>query len=488
MATNWSTHRNLTMLLDFYELTMSNGYLTKGIGDKIVVFDMFFRNIPDSGGFAVFAGLEQLISYLKDMTFTEEDVEYLREKKIFDERFLQYLRDFKFACDVWAFAEGTPVFPNEPMVIVRGPVIQAQLIETMLLLSINHQSLIATKANRIYRAAQGRPIMEFGSRRAQGYDAAIYGARAAYIGGCVSTSCTFADREFGIPAVGTMAHSWVQIFDSEYKAFEYYARLYPDNCILLVDTYNVITSGIPNAVKIFDEVLAPMGHRPKAVRIDSGDIAYLSKRARAMLDAAGYPDVEIIATNSLDEYIIRDLLVQGAKVDAFGVGEKLITSKSEPVFGGVYKLVATLGEGGEYIPKIKLSETVEKITTPGFKRAYRFFNRESGKAIADYITHHDEVVDPDKPIILFDPNAIWKKQRVSGFDLAELLIPIFMGGECVYTPPPLPDVRRYCLDQIDLLWDEVKRFERPHRYYVDLSFKLWETKQRLLLENNHTGE
>ena len=487
MTVNWNANRNLTMLLDFYELTMSNGYLKRSMGDRVVVFDMFFRSIPDSGGFAIFAGLEQLIKYLEAMAFTDDDIEYLREKKIFDERFLQYLRGFKFVCDVWAFAEGTPVFPNEPMVVVRGPIIQAQLIETMLLLSINHQSLIATKANRIHRAAQGRPIMEFGSRRAQGYDAAIFGARAAYIGGCVSTSCTFADREFGIPAVGTMAHSWVQIFDTEYEAFEYYARLYPDNCTLLVDTYNVLTSGIPNAIKVFDEVLAPMGHRPKAVRIDSGDIAYLSKRSREMLDAAGYPDVNIVATNALDEYIIRDLIVQGARVDAFGVGEKLITSKSEPVFGGVYKLVAAQGEDGRYVPKIKFSETVEKITTPGFKKAYRFFNRESGKAIADYITHHDETVDPDQPITLFDPNAIWKKQEVCGFELTELLLPIFVGGKCVYTPPPLSDVRRYCLAQIDRLWVEVKRFEHPHRYYVDLSFKLWETKHKLLLEHNSKG-
>ena len=484
MAIDLSAKRNLTMLVDFYELTMSNGYLVNGMKDKIVVFDMFFRNIPDLGGFAIFAGLEQLVSYLKDMVFTDEDVAYLREKKMFDERFLSYLKDFRFACDVWAFAEGTPVFPNEPMVVVRGPIIQTQLIETMLLLSINHQSLIATKANRIRRAAQGRPIMEFGSRRAHGYDAAIYGARAAYIGGCVSTSCTLSGREFGIPAVGTMAHSWVQTFDSEYQAFECYARLYPNNCILLVDTYNVITSGIPNALKIFDEVLAPLGHRPKAVRIDSGDIAYLSKRARAMLDAAGYPDVQIVATNALDEYIIRDLLLQGAKVDAFGVGEKLITSKSEPVFGGVYKLVAVRSEDGEYLPKIKLSETVEKITTPGFKKAYRFFSRETGKAIADYITHHDEVVDPDSTITLFDPNATWKRKQVSGFEAASLLIPIFEGGRCVYTTPPLCDVQSYCLDQIERLWEEVKRFESPHRYYVDLSLKLWETKQRLLLENS----
>ena len=481
MSIDLNPKRNLTMLVDFYELTMSNGYLLSGMQNKVAVFDMFFRNIPDMGGFAVFAGLEQLISYLRSMKFTSEDIEYLRGAKIFDERFLAYLRDFEFACDVWAVAEGTPVFPNEPMVVVRGPIIQAQLIETMLLLSINHQSLIATKANRIARAAQGRPIMEFGSRRAQGYDAAIFGARAAYIGGCVSTSCTLSSIEFGIPAVGTMAHSWVQIFDNEYAAFESYARLYPNNCILLVDTYNVITSGIPNAIKIFSDVLAPLGKRPKAVRIDSGDISYLSKRARVMLDEAGYPDVQIVATNSLDEYIIRDLLVQGAKVDAFGVGEKMITSKSAPVFGGVYKLVAIREEGGGYLPKIKLSESVEKITTPGFKKAYRFFSRETGKAIADYITHHDEEIDESGSITLFDPNAIWKRKSVTNFEAASLLMPVFSGGKCVYTPPPLRQVQAHCLEQIGRLWEEVKRFELPHRYYVDLSLKLWETKQKLLL-------
>ena len=478
------TGRNLTMLLDFYELTMSNGYLVNGMGDRVVVFDMFFRNIPDSGGFAIFAGLEQLIHYLKAMVFTEEDIAFLREKKLFAEPFLQYLLDFRFACDVWAFAEGTPVFPNEPIVVVRGPVIQAQLIETMLLLSINHQSLIATKANRIYRAAEGRPIMEFGSRRAQGYDAAVYGARAAYIGGCVATSCTLAGQEFGIPAMGTMAHSWVQLFDSELEAFERYARLYPDNCTLLVDTYNVAASGIPNAIKVFDKVILPSGHRPKAVRIDSGDIAYLSKRAREMLDAAGYSDVQIVATNSLDEYIIRDLLIQGARVDAFGVGEKLITSKSEPVFGGVYKLVAALDGQGNYTPKIKVSETVEKITNPGFKRAFRFFSRETGKAIADYITHHDEQAPQGEPITLFAPNAIWKRKRVFGYEAVPLLAPIFEGGRCVYTPPPLAQVRDYSFAQIDRLWDEVKRLERPSRYYVNLSSSLWETKQKLLLEDD----
>jgi len=484
MATNWSERRNLTMLVDFYELTMSNGYLVNGLGDRVAVFDMFFRNIPDNGGFAIFAGLEQLVEYLLNMRFTEEDIEYLREKKIFDEAFLNYLRNFEFACDVWAFREGTPIFPGEPVVVVRGPIIQAQLIETMLLLTLNHQSLIATKTNRILRAAQGRPIMEFGARRAQGYDAAVYGARAAYIGGCVSTSCTLVDREFGVPASGTMAHSWVQIFDSEYEAFKTYAQLYPQDCTLLVDTYNVISSGIPNAIRVFNEVLTPMGYRPKAVRIDSGDIAYLSKKARAMLDEAGYPDVKIVATNSLDEYIIRDLLIQGAQVDSFGVGEKLITSKSEPVFGGVYKLAA-LKDGDRYIPKIKVSESVEKITTPGFKKAYRFFSRETGKAIADYITHYDEVVDDSQSIEIFDPNAIWKRKKVSNFEAVSLLEPIFLQGKLVYNLPKLPEIKRYCQEQIDRLWDEVKRFEHPHRYYVDLSQKLWETKQKLLLQNNY---
>ena len=483
MSLDLSAKRNLTMLVDFYELTMSNGYLVGGMGEQVVVFDMFFRNIPDRGGFAIFAGLEQLVNYLRGIKFTDEDIEYLRGKKIFSEEFLTYLRGFEFACDVWAFAEGTPVFPNEPMVVVRGPVIQAQLIETMLLLSINHQSLIATKAGRISRAAGVLPVMEFGSRRAQGYDAAIYGARAAYIGGCTSTSCTLAGREFGIPAVGTMAHSWVQLFDSEYQAFEAYAKLYPDECILLVDTYNVMASGIPNAIKIFDQVLAPMGRKPKAVRIDSGDIAYLSKRARATLDAAGYRDVKIVATGALDEYTIRDLLLQGAKVDIFGVGEKLITSKSEPVFGGVYKLVAAMDSQGSYTPKIKLSESVHKITTPGFKKAYRFFCKESGKAIADYIIHHDEVIDEGSPITLFDPNATWKRKEISNFSAQSLLQPVFVGGRCVYTPPPLAEVRKHCTAQTQLLWDEVTRFERPHRYYVDLSQKLWETKQKILLES-----
>ncbi|MDL2232739.1 nicotinate phosphoribosyltransferase [Ruminococcaceae bacterium OttesenSCG-928-L11] len=479
--TDWKLERNLTMLMDFYELTMSNGYLVNGIQDRVAVFDMFFRKIPENGGFAIFAGLEQLVYYLQNLYFTEEDIEFLRSKNVFDERFLDYLRHFEFQCDVWAFKEGTPMFPGEPIVVVRGPIIQAQLVETMVLLTINHQSLIATKANRIVRAAEGRGVMEFGSRRAQSYDAAIYGARAAYIGGCNSTACVILDRDYDVPSVGTMAHSWVQIFDTEYEAFESYAKLYPDNCTLLVDTYNTVKSGVPNAIKVFDEVLKPMGKRPKAIRIDSGDIAYLSKKSRKMLDEAGYPDVKIIASNSLDEYIIRDLLIQGAKVDSFGVGEKLITSKAEPVMGGVYKLVA-LQDGDTYVPKIKVSETVEKITNPGFKKAYRFFNPETGKAIADYVTDYSETVTPGEPVVLFDPNAVWKKKTVTDFTAVNLLEPIFVKGKRVYKLPKLAEVQTYCAAQIDSLWDEVKRFEHPHRYYVDLSQKLWDTKQDLLMK------
>jgi len=481
MGLDWSSPRNLTMLLDYYELTMSNGYFVNGQKDKIAVFDMFFRKIPDGGGFAIFAGLDQLIDYIANLHFSDSDIAFLRSKGIFDERFLQYLRDFSFACDVWAAKEGTPVFPNEPVVIVRGPIIQAQLIETMVLLSINYQSLIATKANRIVRAADGRPVMEFGSRRAQGYDAAVLGARAAYIGGCTSTACVLADINHGVPAVGTMAHSWVQIYDSEYEAFLSYAKLYPNNCTLLVDTYNVLKSGIPNATRICKEYLEPRGHRLNAVRIDSGDIAYLSKKARKLLDNAGCEYVKITASNSLDEYIIRDLLIQGAAVDSFGVGEKMITSKSEPVFGGVYKLVAIEADGS-YQPKIKLSETVEKITTPHFKNPYRIFSNETGQAIADYVTAYDEEMDFSKPLVLFDPNAVWKRRTVSNYNAERLLTPVFQMGKQVYQTPPLEDIQAYCLDQINRLWDEVKRFEHPHRYYVDLSQKLYDIKQLLLID------
>jgi len=475
--------RNLTMLTDFYELTMSNGYLEQGVGDKIAVFDMFFRTIPDDGGFALFAGLEQLIDYLKNLSFTENDIEYLRSKRQFSERFLDYLLHFRFECDVWSVEEGTPIFPGEPIVVVRGPIIQAQLIETMVLLTINHQSLVATKSNRICRAAAGRSVFEFGSRRAQSYDAAMLGARAAYIGGCDATACTISDREYKIPAVGTMAHSWVQMFDSEYEAFKKYAEVYPENCTLLVDTYNVLTSGIPNAIKVFNEVLLPKGYKPKGVRIDSGDLAYLSKKARKMLDDAGFDYVKIVASNSLDEIIIRDLLLQGAQLDMFGVGENLITSKSSPVFGGVYKLAAIV-ENGEYVPKIKISESIEKITNPDFKTFYRFYSKETGEAVADYVTLFDEVPDVSKPVEIYDPVATWKRKTLENVEARRMLVPIFEKGRCVYESPSLERIKAYCAEQVDRLWDEVKRFEHPHRYYVDLSDKLWEIKRRMLSEMN----
>lgn len=471
---------NLTLLTDFYEFTMANGFFAEGVGEKTAYFDMFFRSIPDDGGFAIMAGVEQLIDYLKNLEFTKEDIEYLRSKNIFDERYLEYLEKFEFKCDVWAIPEGTPIFPHEPIVTVRGPVVQAQFIETMILLTVNHQSLIATKANRIVRAAEGRPVMEFGSRRAQGPDAAILGARAAYIGGCCGTACAIADREYGVPALGTMAHSWVQLFDSEYEAFAAYARQYPHNCTLLIDTYNVLKSGLPNAIRVFDEILKPQGIRPQGVRIDSGDITYLSKKCRKILDDAGYPDCGICASNSLDEYIIRDTLTQGAEITSFGVGERLITSKASPIFGGVYKLAAIEDDNGNIIPKIKVSENVAKITTPGFKQVYRLYSGESGAAIADVVTLHDEVIDNDKPYELFDPEHTWKKKTVSGFYVRPLLKQIFKNGKCVYDNPDINVLQEYCKLEVEKLWDEVKRFENPHRYYVDLSRDLWKMKYELL--------
>lgn len=470
---------NLTLLTDFYELTMANGYFEHGMKDEIAYFDMFFRKVPDNGGFAIMAGLKQLIEYLQNLKFSDEDIAFLREKHIFSEAFLEYLRNFEFSCDVWGIPEGTPIFPHEPILTVRGPVIQAQFIETMVLLSINHQSLIATKANRIVRAAEGRAVMEFGSRRAQGYDGAIYGARAAYIAGCSGTACTISERMDGIPALGTMAHSWVQLFDSEYEAFAAYARTYPDACLLLVDTYNVLKSGVPNAIKVFNEVLVPMGYRPKGIRIDSGDIAYLSKRARKMLDDAGFCDCTITASNSLDEYIIRDTLLQGAQIDSFGVGERLITSKSEPVFGGVYKLTA-VEKDKKIIPKIKISENIEKITNPGFKQVYRLFSKESGEAIADVITLFDEEIDDTKPYEIFDPEHTWKRKLLTNFKAEKLTTQLFSKGKCVYESPDIHAIREHCAREINRLWDEVKRFEFPHKYYVDLSPALWAIKDKLL--------
>jgi len=473
--------RNLTMLTDFYELTMANGFFENGRADQIAYFDMFFRKNPDGGGFAIMAGVEQLVEYLKSLEFTEEDIKFLRGKKIFSEEFLEYLRNFKFSCDVWAIPEGTPIFPYEPFLTVRGPIVQAQLIETMVLLTINHQSLIATKANRMVRAAQGRDVIEFGSRRAHGYDAAIFGARAAYIGGCAGTACTIAEKELGIPAMGTMAHSWVQLFDSELEAFRAYARKYPHNCLLLVDTYNTLKTGIPNAIRVFNEELLPLGARPVGIRIDSGDITYLSKKARKMLDEAGYPDCKITASNALDEYIIREMILQGAKVDSFGVGERLITAASDPVFGGVYKLAA-VEENGRIIPRIKVSDNVSKITNPCFKKPWRLYDRDTGKAIADVITLREEIIDDTKPYVIFDPDHIWKRKTVENFYARELQVQIFSGGRLVYNLPGIHSIRSYCLSQVDTLWDEVLRFENPHKYYVDLSQPLWDEKQRLLSE------
>ncbi len=474
------TDLNLTMLTDFYEFTMANGYYMHGFKDTIAYFDMFYRKVPDDGGYAIMVGVEQLISYFEQLRFDEDDIAYLRSKKIFNEDFLEYLRNFKFECDVWAIEEGMPIFPGEPIVSIKGPILQAQFIETMILLTVNHQSLIATKANRIVRAAEGRPVMEFGSRRAQGYHAAIMGARAAYIGGCAGTACAISERDYGVPALGTMAHSWVQLFDTEYDAFKAYAQTYPDSCTLLVDTYNVLKSGVPNAIKVFNEVLVPNGYRPKGVRIDSGDITYLTKKVRKMLDEAGFEDCGIVVSNSLDEYIIRDTLMQGAQIDSFGVGERLITSRSEPVFGGVYKIVAVEDAQGNSIPKIKLSENVAKITTPCFKQVYRLFSKETGKAIADVLTLHDEVIDDTKPYEIFDPEHIWKRKKVENFEARPILVQIFDKGKCVYTSKPLDEIKAFCKEQVDALWDEVKRFENPHKYYVDLSQSLWDIKHALL--------
>lgn len=469
---------DLALLTEGYELTMADGFMGAGMKDTIAYFDLFFRRVPDNGGFAIAAGLSKVIDYLEHLHFREEDIKYLKSKGISDE-LASYLKDFKFTCDVWAIPEGTPIFPNEPIIKVRGPIIEAQLIETMLLLSINQQSLIATKANRLVRAAHGTAVAEFGTRRAQGVDEAVYGARAAYIGGCVATSGVIPEKEFGIPSVNTMIHSWVQLFDSEYDAFCEYARRHPDDCTLVVDTYDTIRSGIPNAIKAFDDVLAPLGKRPKSVRIDSGDITYLSKRVRKMLDVAGYPDCDIMASNSLDEHLISDMVSQGAKVDCFIVGERLITSASSPLFGGVYKLSA-IEKDGKTVPKINLSENVRKITIPSSKQVYRLIDKDSGKAIADVLTLDDEIIDETKPYVLFDPDFTWKRKEIENFVTRKLLVPIFEGGKKVYEEPSLKEIREYCLRQTDTLWDEVKRFENPHKYYVDLSKNLWAERNGLI--------
>lgn len=470
---------NLSMLCDFYELTMGNGYFENGRHKIITYFDMFFRTVPDEGGYAIAAGLDQVIEYIENLHFDREDIEFLREKKIFSNDFLEFLKDFKFTGDIYAVPEGTPIFPNEPILTVRAPAVEAQLIETFLLMSINHQTLIATKANRIVRAAQGRTVLEFGSRRAHGSDAAVIGARAAYIGGCAGTACTLTDQIFDIPAGGTMAHSWVQMFDSEYEAFRTYCEVYPNNAVLLVDTYNTLKSGLPNAIRVFKEMLVPKGITNFAIRLDSGDLSYLSKKARRMLDEAGLTSCRIVASNALDEHLINDLMMQGAKIDTFGVGERLITSKSSPVFDGVYKLTA-IEKDGEIIPKIKVSENTAKITNPHFKKVYRLFDKESGMAIADQLCVYDEEIDENSPLTIFDPLAPWKKKTLTSFTAKQLLVPIFENGTRVYETPPIDEIRSYCERQVATLWDEVKRFENPHNYYVDLSRKLLDIKLKLV--------
>lgn len=472
------TDYNFTLMCDFYELTMANGYFQSDIKDQICYFDVFYRTIPDGGGFAICSGLQQVLDYIKDLHFTEDEINYLRSKKIFCEEFLEYLKTFKFTGDIYAVKEGTVIFPKEPIMIVRANAIEAQFLETFVLSALNHNSLIATKANRIVRASNKHAISEFGARRAHGPLAATYGARAAYIGGCVGTSNVLTDYLFGVPATGTMAHSWVQMFDSEYVAFKKYCEIYPDDVVLLVDTFDILHSGVPNAIKAFNEVLKPLGKRPKGIRIDSGDIAYYSRKAREMLDKAGYEDCKIVASNSLDEYIIRDLFFQDAKVDSFGVGERLITSKNSPVFDGVYKLAA-VEKNGVIIPKIKISENVEKITNPHFKKVYRLVSNDTNKAIADLITVYDEKC-PEGPYELFDPEVTWKRKTVDNYHVQELLVHVVKNGEVIYETPNIKDIQEYCKTQVKELWDEVKRFENPHNYYVDLSQKLWDIKDNLL--------
>lgn len=473
---------NLTLLCDFYEFAMANGYFEAGMGEKIVYFDMFYRTVPDNASYSITAGLEQVIDYIENLHFSDEDIDFLRTKKIFHEDFLEYLRNFKFECDVWALREGTVVFPQEPIIIVKGPIMQAQMLETMILLTINHQSMVATKANRIVTAAKGRPVVEFGSRRAQGYTGANLGARASYIGGCAGTANTLAEKLYGVPALGTMAHSWVQLFGSEYEAFKTYAQVYPNNCLLLVDTYDTLKEGIPNAIRVWNEELVPKGIRPKGIRIDSGDIAYLSKKARVMLDEAGFSDAIIMASNSLDEWTIESILTQGAKLDSFGVGERLITSKSSPVFGGVYKLVA-YEENGEIVPTIKISENVAKITTPGFKSLYRIYDKSTMKAEADVVCLNSEKLDELDELEIFHQIYTWKRKKFTNFVAKNLMVKVFEKGKLVYDMPTLEEIKDYAQKELASLWDEVKRLENPHEYIVDLSQDLWDIKDRLLKEH-----
>lgn len=478
-----SKERNITLIMDLYELTMSYNYFKLNRQDEIVYFDMFFRKNPDNGGYVIFAGLQQLIEAVQDMRFSEGDIDYLRSLGKFDEDFFDYLRNFKFTGTIFSVKEGTPVFPYEPLITVKAKLIEAQLIETFLLVTVNHQSLIATKANRVCREAKGRTVMEFGARRSQGYDGAHYGARAAYIGGVDGTATVSAAKEFDIPVLGTMAHSFVQSFDSEYEAFEAYAKVYPDSCVLLVDTYDTLKSGLPNAIRVAQEVLEPMGKRLAGIRLDSGDIAYLTKKARLMLDVAGLTDCKISVSNSLDEYLIRSILEQGAKIDSFGVGENLIVSKSSPVFGGVYKLAA-VEQDGRIIPKIKISENTDKITTPGYKKVYRLIENETGKAFADITTFHDEVLDENKDLTIYHQSNVWKHKTLIGgtYTIQPLQETIFDEGQLVYPQYTLKEIRDYSKAQINLLWDEIFRLEFPHQYYVDLSKDLLDYKLKMLKE------
>jgi len=467
----------LEMVADFYEFTMSNGYFIKNRND-VAYFDVFFRKVPDGGGYAIAAGLEQVIDFVDNLHFDEDDIEYLRSKNMFSKEYLEYLRNFKFSGDIWAIPEGTVVFPYEPLITVRAPIAEAQLLETVMLLMINHQSLIATKASRIVRAANGRPVMEFGARRAHGVSAAVYGARAAMIGGVVGTSCTYTAQKYDIPASGTMAHSWIQSFDNEYDAFKAYAELYPTNCIFLIDTYNTLESGLPNAIRVFDEVLKPQGIRPIAVRLDSGDLSYLSKKVREILDKSGYEDCKICVTNSLDEYLIQSLFEQDACIDSFGVGEKLITAKSDSVFGGVYKLVA-MEKDGNIIPKIKISENIEKITNPSFKKVVRFYSNEADMALADLIMLKSEE-NPTGEFEIFDQNSTWKKKTLDNYYIKELQVKVFENGRKVYDSPSVVEIAEHCKKELNGFWSEIKRFRNPQKYYVDLSKGLYDLKMEML--------
>ena len=472
------SQRNLTMMTDLYQLTMMHGHFMRNAKEE-AVFDLFFREPTGNSSYAIVAGLEQAIEYIRDLKFTEEDIAYLDGLHLFSQEFLEYLKDFSFTGDLYAIPEGTPVFPGEPLIRVKAPIMQAQLVETALLTIVNHQTLIATKANRVcYAAAENGTVMEFGLRRAQGPDAGIYGARAAMIGGCVGTSNVLTGKMFDIPVLGTHGHSWVMSFDSELEAFRAYADTYPDACLLLVDTYDTIRQGIPNAITVFKELRAK-GHEPLGIRIDSGDLAYLSKKARAMLDEAGFPNATITASSDLDEEVIFDLRAQGAKIDTWGVGTRLITSQNAPSLGGVYKLSA-LEKNGEMIPKIKLSENKGKITNPGYKKVLRIYDKAKHKALADLICLDEEQYDETKPLTIFDPVDTWKKLRLTNYTLRELLVPVFVRGKQVYHSPCLQDICAYAKQEMQTLWEEYKRLTKPHLYKVDLSEQLYELKQALI--------